>query len=499
MKLSELLQGLDVLRCTAPDDLEIQGLSLDSRTVAEGYAFVALRGAKSDGHDFCESAISHGASVLIVEAKPSGKTPYVLVRDTHEAVARLAARFYGNPAEKMRMIAVTGTNGKTTVTHILKGILENSPPAPEKPPRKVGLIGTIHTVIGDKTLEAERTTPDALSLHKLLRDMVDAGCTHCVMEASSHALVQKRVAGIQFNEAIFTNLTQDHLDYHKDIENYFSAKSILFDQCDVAILNMDDPYGQRLMERPDLNYITYSGERIDADVVAKNIRSKSDRVDFEAVTFSEIARIEWCTPGLFSMYNALAAVSCALLENIPLRDIAAAIRRVPPVKGRMEVLSGPRGIPIIIDYAHTPDALANILTTVSSFHPGRIVTVMGCGGDRDRDKRPVMGEVAARGSDILIVTSDNPRNEDPDAIIQDIVAGVQKMSGLGRRKCQVRTVVDRVEAIQKALSDARAGDLILLCGKGHETTQEVSGQSHHLDEREIVKAFLEAQNPHTRS
>ncbi len=481
MNLTQLFEGCIIRENKAPDTIVPTGLALDSRLVVPGDVFFAIPGARCDGLEFVPAAMEKGAVLAVCEGRPTEDVPYLLVDDVHETLAAAAAHWFGRPAEQMRMIGVTGTNGKTTVTHIVKGLLESAPPENS---RKVGMIGTIQNATGGRVTEAVRTTPDALSLQKLLAEMVREGCTHCVMEVSSHALLQKRAWGIRFAMGVFTNLSQDHLDYHRTMEDYFEAKALLFDQCDVGIVNLDDPYGKRLAENKKLNTITFSADRDEADVVAKNIRQKGTRVEFEAVTMSEIARVEWCTPGRFSVYNALAAVCCGLIEGLSLKDVATAIKAVEPVKGRMETLRGPGGAPVILDYAHTPDALENVLTTIREFHPGRVITVMGCGGDRDRAKRPLMGEMAARYSHVLIVTSDNPRTEAPQSIIDDI------MTGIVRPKCQVLTIVDRHAAIHRALDEVRPGDLVLIAGKGHEREQEIMGMKVPFDERDVVREYL---------
>ncbi|MDR0671377.1 MAG: UDP-N-acetylmuramoyl-L-alanyl-D-glutamate--2,6-diaminopimelate ligase, partial [Oscillospiraceae bacterium] len=351
MKLVDLLTGITPVSLGIDPDLEIKGLRLDSRQVSAGDLFFAVPGAREDGAAYIPQALAAGAAAVVTEAETDAALPFVRVPDLRAAMSAMAARFYGHPSDRLRMIGVTGTNGKTTVTHIVRGILARVGGF------RVGLIGTNGNWIGGTPLPSERTTPDILTLQALLAQMVEAGCTHCVMEVSSHALSQRRVDGVEFREALFTNLTQDHMDYHRDMEDYFRAKALLFQQSDAAVLNLDDPYGRRLAEDSSLNSITYSTQRDEADVVAKNIRFKANRVEFEVVTTSGIARIEWATPGLFSVYNALAAVACALMEGVALRDIAAATREIPPVRGRMEVVPGPEGVTVVIDYAHTPDAL----------------------------------------------------------------------------------------------------------------------------------------------
>ena len=477
MKLNELLAGVPVTVHRTEESMDIKRLCCDSRKVCPGDAFFALPGVLSDGHDYVQSARAAGACLIVAERDNEIEGAVAVTPDTHKALAMMAANFHGHPAASLRMTGVTGTNGKTTVTHILKGIYERVYGEP------VGLIGTNAIRIGTHTFAAERTTPDAIGLQSILHEMVDAGCKRCVMEVSSHALAQARTWGIQYNQGLFLNLTQDHLDYHRDMEDYFTAKAQLFAQSDVSILNLDDEYGRRLAQTGD-NTVTFSARENQADVTAKNIRLKRDRVEFEAVTTSQIARIEWATPGLFSVYNALAAVTAALTEGLSLHDISAAIREVPPVGGRMEVVPGPPDVTIVIDYAHTPDAISNLLSAARGTQDGRIITLFGCGGDRDHGKRPLMAQAAARGSDLLVVTSDNPRNEKPMDIINDILAGLPEDAP------DVIVEENRVEAIARALREARPGDLVLLCGKGHETYQEIGGQRFPLDERTVISELV---------
>ena len=376
------------------------------------------------------------------------------------------------------MLAVTGTNGKTTTTYLLKAMLEGVLGA------KVGLIGTNQNMIGDQVLPAHRTTPESWEVQHLLRQMADAGCSHVVMEASSHALVLHRLDGIRFAAGIFTNLTQDHLDFHRTMEAYRQAKGLLFRQCDRAVLNLDDEAGRYYADTVPCPAFTYSECRDEADLTAKNLRLFPDRVEFEAVTMDAIARIKLPIPGGFTIYNALGVISCGLTLGLPLGQIAAALARARGVKGRIEVVPVPADYTVLIDYAHTPDALENILTTVRDFTKGRVICLFGCGGDRDRSKRPQMGAIAGQLADVAVVTSDNPRTEEPEAIIRDILAG---MAGT-QAQCHVEP--DRRKAISLALSLARTGDTVVLAGKGHETYQEINGVEHHLDEREEVAAFF---------
>ena len=480
MKLQELLKGIEVIECTASPELEISGVSADSRQVQPGGLFVAVPGFAADGHKFIPAAVKNCAAAVICEKKPQIDVPYVLTGNARHALAMAAANWYGHPADSMTMIGVTGTNGKTTVTYLLKTVLEKTLGA------KVGLIGTIQNMIGDKVLDTERTTPESIELQKLFAEMRDAGCTHVVMEVSSHALALSRVDGVHFRVGVFTNLTEDHLDFHKTMLDYCDAKAKLFQRCDVGVMNLDDLYCDRIRRQASCRILTYSTKDNAADLVAKNIRLKSDRVETDVVTGNEISRAELRIPGAFSAYNALAVIGTGLALGLSLSEVTAALRQAHGVKGRMEVVPTPgKNYTVLIDYSHTPDSLENALKTARGFCKGRVIAVFGCGGDRDPFKRPVMGEIGGRLADLCVVTSDNPRTEDPNAIIAQIVEGMKDV------KNKPVVIENRVEAIGWALDHARENDIILLCGKGHETYQEVGHEKRHMDEREIVAEHLE--------
>ena len=478
MKLSELLNDIEVLENTAAGDLEISDISYDSRAVKPGMAFVAVEGYVTDGHKYIGSAVKNGASVVICQKKTVEDVPYVLVKDSRQALARLSSTFFGHPARKLKIIGVTGTNGKTTITHLVRDIIEKATGD------KVGLIGTNENIVGDKTYEAERTTPESYDLHKLFNEMVGSGCKYAVMEVSSHALITGRVEGVRFEVGVFTNLTQDHLDFHKTMEEYRDAKAKLFDISNTAVINLDDPVGPYMRDYAKCPVITYSAKNDEADLVAKDIRLRQSRVDFCAVEVGKIQRIELHIPGMFSVYNALAAIACCEALGITLPDIAAALRESRGVKGRVEVIPTDTDYTVIIDYAHTPDALENILRTVRDFAKGRVVVVFGCGGERDKGKRPKMGRIAAELADFVIVSSDNPRSEDPEQIIEEVVEG---MKGL---KTPFRKIANRAEAVRYALAHAKPDDIIVLAGKGHENYEIIGNQKLHQDEREIVAEFL---------
>ena len=482
MKLKDVIKGLEILSATADREQEITGVSYDSRTTAPGDVFVAISGAAVDGHRFIPMAAEKGAACVVCEHVPEGDIPYVQVASSRKALALMAGNWFDHPAKEMTMIGVTGTSGKTTSTYLIKSILE------QKAGAKVGLVGTIQNMIGTQVLHTERTTPESFELQKLFRQMADAGCTHVVMEVSSHALVLDRVYGIRFAVGTFTNLTEDHLDFHKTMLDYCDAKAKLFSMCDTGVLNLDDLYCDRIRRQASCKILTYSVKDNAADLVAKNIRLRPDRVETDVVTGNDICRLELRIPGAFSVYNALAVTLAAMALDIPLPEIAAALKTAQGVKGRAEVVPTPgKDYTVLIDYSHTPDSLENILQTVNGFCTGRTIAVFGCGGDRDPFKRPVMGEIASRLADVAIVTSDNPRTEDPNEIIRQIVAGMQ---GTGAK---YEVIENREQAICRAMDIAKPGDVIVLCGKGHETYQEINHHKRHLDEREVVAEYLERQ------
>lgn len=480
MKLKELLKGIDVIFATADLEMEIRHVRYDSRAVEPGDLFVAVTGYAVDGHKFIPSVMEKGAAAVICERAPEGEIPYVLVEDSRRCLAALGANFCGRPAEKMTMVAVTGTNGKTTTTYLLKAILEQARGA------KVGLIGTNQNMIGDMVIPTERTTPGPFEVQELFGEMYAAGCTHVVMETSSHALVQGRIHGVYYDVGIFTNLTQDHLDYHHTMEEYCDAKAILFRNCRLGVVNADDSWTPRLMKDATCQVMTYA-KNAEADLRAEDITLAADHISFTAVTKEERVPIRVNIPGGFMVYNTLDVLGAALGLGVSLEESAKVLATVPPVKGRVEVVPTPgKDYTILIDYAHTSDSLENVLSTVQGFAKGRTVALFGCGGDRDRTKRPLMGAAAAEHADFVVVTTDNPRTEKPADIIADI------LPGLSGTKTPYVVVEDRIEAIHYCMDHARPGDVIVLCGKGHETYQEIDHVKHHMDEREIVADYLES-------
>ena len=478
MKLKDLLQDIVILSATADMEAEIAHVCQDSRTVGAGDLFVAVEGYAVDSHQFIPAVMEKGAAAVVCQRVPEGRVPYVQVRDSRRALATLGANFYGHPTEKMTMVAVTGTNGKTTTTYLLKAILEQARGA------KVGLIGTNQNMIGSQVLPTERTTPGPFEAQQLFARMHEEGCTHVVMETSSHALVQGRIHGVHYDVGIFTNLTQDHLDFHNTMEAYCDAKAILFQNCTTGVVNADDPWTPRLLKDAACRTFTYA-ERAEADLRAEDISLAADHIAFTAVTKTERVPIRVNIPGGFMVYNTLDVLGAALALGVSLKESAAVLAAVPHVKGRVEVVPTPgKDYTILIDYAHTSDSLINVLTTVRGFAKGRTVALFGCGGDRDRTKRPLMGAAAAENADFVVVTTDNPRTERPADIIADI------LPGLAGTETPYVVVEDRVEAIHYCMDHAQPGDVIVLCGKGHETYQEVNHVKLHMDEREIVAEYL---------
>ena len=455
MILSDLLKRIDVLQNTADLTRDVTAVTADSRKIEAGCVFVCIAGDHFDGHSAAEDALNKGASAVVTQ-KPLGLAGEIRVENTRAAYALLCAAWFGNPADALQLVGVTGTNGKTTTCFLMHSILQSHGVS-------CGLLGTVKNVVGSEEIPATLTTPDPFELHGLFRRMADAGCTHCVMEASSQALAQRRLEGLRFRAAIFTNLTQDHLDYHGTFENYLQAKRMLFLQSDLAIVNADDDAAAAMTEGVDCPVRTFSLRQDEADYTAKNIRVKPDGVEYELVSRENIGRVRFHVPGRFSAYNSMGAIVCLTELGLPFRETLAHVADFGSVPGRMEPVPTDKPYTILIDYAHTPDALENVLTTLREVAEGRVIAVFGCGGDRDSTKRPLMGKIAAECADLVVVTSDNPRTEDPSAIIDDIMAGIP------RSRSGVYRVEDRRQAIAFAMKKAKAGDVILLAGKGQET------------------------------
>ena len=478
MKLRELLKNITVLAHTADLETDISAICYDSRKAEPGCLFVAVGGFATDGNRFIPMALEKGAAAVVTAKKPEGEIPYILVESDRLALALLGCNFYGNPAASMTMIGITGTNGKTSSTLLLKQVLEKTQGA------KVGLIGTMANMIGQEVIPTERTTPESLDLQALFARMRDSGCTHVVMEVSSHAITLERIGGVRFDVAAFTNLTEDHLDFHKTMDAYCDAKAELFRRCDRAVVNADDSYAGRILSAAACPVLTTSVTTKEG-LHAEDVALHAEGISFTAVCGEERAQVSLPIPGKFTVYNALTVLGVAHQLGISLSACASALETAEGVKGRVEVVPTP-GTPysVLIDYAHTPDALENVLRTVRDFCKGRLISVFGCGGDRDPMQRPIMGKIGVELSDIAIITSDNPRTEAPMAIIQDILKGVNQESG------EYIVMEDRRGAIRYAMDIAEKNDIIVLAGKGHETYQDIDGQKHHLDEREEVAAHL---------
>jgi UDP-N-acetylmuramoyl-L-alanyl-D-glutamate--2,6-diaminopimelate ligase len=472
-------------------DREVESIAYDSRRVQRNSLFVALRGEKSDGHNFVAQAIEKGASVIVAEREiTSPRATCLVVDNTRPALADLSARFFGNPSRKLKMAAVTGTNGKTTTTFLIKHICERAS-------LPCGLIGTVRYEIGERILPAVRTTPEALDLQELLAQILNAGCRAAAMEVSSHALAQERTRGIEWNVAVFTNLTQDHLDFHGTMENYFEAKAKLFEGLTTqerkkratAVINIDDRYGQKLVDRISHKVAILSyGVSQRADFRASNYRTEFAGTSYQldAKGRSYLVRIPLI--GRFNVANSMAALATANALGIQLREAILSLARSPQVPGRLEMVPAKRQFQIFVDYAHTPDALLNVLKTLRELEPRRLIVVFGCGGDRDREKRPLMGRVAEQFADHAIITSDNPRKEDPDAIIAQIEKGF--------RSNRYEKITDRAEAITHATSLAQSRDVVLIAGKGHEAYQEFADHTIPFDDIQVARRALENQPVH---
>ena len=474
MKLYELIKDTAE---TVLDDIEISSVTDDTRKVTEGCLFVCVKGGSFDGHSAAAEMLEKGAAAVVCQHDLGLGDRQILVSDTRRAYGRLCAAWFGHPEKKLKMIGVTGTNGKTPITNVIKHILTSAG-------HKTGLVGTIQNEIGDEVIHTDNTTPMAYDFMSLLDRMVREDCEYVVMEVSSFGLVQNRIGPSWFDIAVFTNLTQDHLDYHKDMEDYFQAKKMLFDICDTAIINIDDSYGRRLLDEADCEKYSFSVKQ-SADYYADGIKIKSTGSSFWFCHGDKSYLVRTRIPGLFNVSNLTAVIAVCMRAGIPMEKIICAISGYNGVKGRCEVIPTGRDFTVICDYAHTPDALENILRSVKEYTEGRLICLFGCGGNRDAAKRPKMAKAAASYADRLIVTSDNPRNEDPELIIKDILAGLENST------VPYDVVTDRREAIYHALKIAEKGDIIVLAGKGHEDYQILAGMEHiHFDEREIVAEGL---------
>lgn len=483
---SMLAARVDNARYMADRDVLVSDIVYDSRKVQPGSLFVCWKGAHYDGHMFAPDAVSKGAAVLLCERYMDtlSDTPQIVVPSTRVALGPLAAEFFGRPSEHLRLIGVTGTNGKTTTTYLIKGILEAAG-------IKTGLIGTIANLLGTRELPAERTTPttpEAPDIQRMLAQMVAEECGACTMEVSSHALSLHRTQGSRFSVGVFTNLTLDHLDYHATFEEYRNTKSLLFQQVtEAAVVNADDPNCPYFAEAASAPVLTYGIETKGADITATDIQVEPTGVSYAVHTPSGSADIQLALTGMFNVYNSLSAIAVGHHYGVPLSQIARGLAHVQ-VPGRFERVSSEHPFAVIIDYAHTPDGLENVLRTARKITNGRVIVVFGAGGDRDRSKRPLMGKVAAHLADYVVVTSDNPRSEDPVTICHDVEAGIRE-AGLSHHSHV--SIVNRTDAIRHAIELAQPGDLVLIAGKGHETYQEIGGVKSHFDDREEARTALE--------
>lgn len=493
-KLRELIAATPVVRLEGLEttaDVTVTQIAYDSRRVEPGGLFVAIRGFRQDGHFFLPEALARGARAVVVD-RPEVSVPpgivKIVVPDSRQALPDLAAAFFGYPSRRLRVVGVTGTNGKTTTTFMSEAIFRAAG-------HKTGLIGTVENHVGDEVLPVERTTPESLDVEELFHRMTEAGVSHAVMEVSSHALELGRVKNVEFDVAVFTNLTQDHLDFHQTLDNYRRAKARLFEQLGrpgaktgpcTAVINADDPSGEAMRRATSARILTY-GVREPADIRAEDVDVQAQGVAFTLRAPNGTERIKLRFTGLFSVYNALAACGVGLAEGISLATIKTALEGLAGVPGRFELVQEGQDFAVIVDYAHTPDGLENILRTAKEFARGRIILVFGCGGDRDRTKRPIMGRLAVRYADRVFITSDNPRSEDPLAIIREIEAGARAEEGATGK---YSLIPDRREAIREALAEARPDDVVLIAGKGHETYQIIGDRTLPFDDRQVAREFL---------
>lgn len=473
MKLVEMLGSVKILKCNADLNIEIKDIKYNSKEIEKNDVYVAISGGTADGHSYINEAMAKGAVAVICQRPPDDAAfPFIQVEDSRKALAEMSKNYFGRPDEKLHITGVTGTNGKTSTTHFLHHILT------QKFGKTVGLIGTNKNITGDKIIPSKNTTPQSYEIFRMMREMVNSGCTHCVMEVSSHALDQKRVHGIKYNLGIFTNLTHDHLDYHVTFENYRKAKLILSDMSENSIINADDDNFK------GIKAFTYSIKSKNADIFAQNISYNGRNTDFDVIFRGEKYHISVPIPGEFTVYNALATISAALNMGLTMEDIIPSLTSLEPVTGRCEYLPLDKPFDVMIDFAHTPDGMKSVLSMAKNMANGRIVTVFGCGGDRDKTKRPIMGKIAADYSDKVIITSDNSRSERPLAIAYDIIGGIRETDA------DVDMVLDRETAIKYALENAKKGDLIMLLGKGHELYNEKNGVRTYFNERDIVKKYM---------
>lgn len=481
MKLNDIINGLEIIKVNGNLDLDITNIEYDSRKVRENTLFICIKGFNSDGHKYIQNAIKSGAKSFLVQDDISidGYT-FIRVNDTRASMAKIADNFYNHPSKKFGVIGVTGTNGKTSITTLLSEILKSNN-------NKVGLIGTIKIFDGEEEIQSNSTTPESIELQNYFNRMLNNKCDYCAMEVSSHSLALNRVDETDFKLGLFTNLTPDHLDFHKDLEDYRKSKEKLFFKTSIAnIINIDDDGGKKIYE--NIKYLktpvyTYGIDN-EADFMARDIQISSNGVSYKLKTPTYEDDIFVPIPGKFTVYNTLAVIAACYMLNLDKDVIIKTLKNTNGITGRFEIVENDKDINVIIDYAHTPDALENILNTVKEFAKGDIITVFGCGGDRDKIKRPLMGKISQKLSDICIITSDNPRNENPNLIIEDI------LSGLDKDIKNYKVIIDRKEAIEEAIKIAKKDDIIIIAGKGHENYQIIGKNKYHFDDKEIVKGYL---------
>jgi UDP-N-acetylmuramoyl-L-alanyl-D-glutamate--2,6-diaminopimelate ligase len=484
MKLQKLLKNLHLLIPFKGEDLEITSIENDNRRVQNGSLFICIKGYTVDGHDFAEAAVKNGAAAILAERPIALDVPVILVKDTTRAMAVLADTFYGQPTKKLHLIGITGTNGKTTTSHLIEKIMVDAG-------QRTGLIGTMYTKIAEETIETKNTTPESLTLQKTFQQMVDRGVETAVMEVSSHALDLGRVHGCDYDVAVFTNLTQDHLDYHKTMDEYKRAKSLLFAQLGntfnhqhpkFAVLNADDQASEMYSRATAAHIVTY-GIDMKADIQAKDIQMTSSGTSFNLIIETEIYPVQMQLIGKFSVYNVLASIAASLVSGIEINQIIKSIESVEGVSGRFELVNAGQDFTVIVDYAHTPDSLENVLKTIQHIAKKKVFVIVGCGGDRDRTKRPLMAQIACQWATDPILTSDNPRSEDPLVILKEMEAGVK-----GEK---YKIIPDRKEAINTAIQQASKDDVVLIAGKGHETYQIIGNIVHDFDDRLVAREAIE--------
>lgn len=482
MVLSKILEGIENLKVEGDLNVEVPEIKYDSREVKMGDFFIAIVGFKTDGHEYISNAIENGAKIVAVQKdKWNGEivpgVTFVIADDTRKLMALASCNFYENPSREFKLVGVTGTKGKTTTTYMIKKIME-------KAGKKVGLIGTIANMIGEEKVEASRTTPESVDLQRLFRKMADEKCDVVVMEVSSHALALDRVLGCSFDIGVFTNLSQDHMDFHENFDNYLAAKAKLFTMCKDGFINCDDMYARKLMDIATCTITTYGIDN-NPYVSARDIIITNSYSDFKMPFNKVMQRIRVNIPGRFTVYNSLAAICVTIKLGASVENVIEGLEEVR-VPGRSEMVQNDRNLTVMVDYAHSPASLESILKAVKAYTKGKVICVFGCGGDRDKTKRPIMGEIAGKNAAYTVITSDNPRTENPKEIVKEIEEGIKKTKG------KYIVIVDRKKAIEHAIKQAKKNDIVVIAGKGHETYQEINGEHHHFDDREIASEVMKS-------